>query len=254
MHDPILDHALLYRAGNGSCRSHLVDRAHVEAVAARRRLAGSGHSKGRSEYRSLDVMHRHGVSREERRHETVFDEPDHVRARARMYQCRPRYPDGVAAPIAFFDEDVRHQRVVNRLLSRHLARHELELAFFVAEEGAGVNVDAFASVFRAADCHQVAFFQLAPFPDPELVVVEHERCVHPRLARHAPRTLDANVGRKVRRREKVLGEQPRSVNANVSRKIRRREKVLGEHAVGRRGDEPGVRRSRQLRRIEIRVS
>src|ERR1700680_3532372 len=204
VHDPVPDHALLYCAGDGTRRSHLIDRAHVEAVTTGRRLAGSRHSKRGSEYRSLDVVHRHGVSREERRHETVLDEPDHVRPRARMNQRRPGHPDRVTTAIALFDENVRHQCVVDRLLARHLTRHELELALLVAEEGAGVNVDAFQSVFGAADGDHVAFLQLAPFPDPELVVVEYERRVHPGLARHAPRTFDANVGRKIRRRKKAF--------------------------------------------------
>ena len=58
----------------------------------------------------------------------LLDEPRHVGARARVHQRRPRDPDRVAAALALLDEQARHQRVVDRLLARDLARHELELA------------------------------------------------------------------------------------------------------------------------------
>jgi hypothetical protein len=135
-----------------------------------------------------------------------------------MDQRRSRNPDRIAAAITLFDEDVRHQRVIDRLLARHLTRHELELAFFVAKEGARVNVDALAPVLLASSGDHVALLQLSPFPDPEVIAVQHQRRIHPRLARHAPRALDAHV----------------------SRKIRRREKTFWQHAVRRRGDEPRV--------------
>ena len=91
---------------------------------------------------------------------------DHVVARARVHERRPGNPDRISAAIPFLDQNVRHQRVVDRLLARNLARHELEFAFLVAEEGAGMDVDAFAAVLGAADCDHVALLQLAPFLDP----------------------------------------------------------------------------------------
>src|SRR6267143_1097330 len=62
--------------------------------------------------------------------------------------------------------------------------------------------------------------------------VEHQRGVHPWLARHPPRAFDADVGGK----------------------IRGREKVFGQHSVGGRGNEGRVRSVGQLGQIEIGVS
>src|SRR5437660_5014446 len=114
-----------------------------------------------------------------------------------MDECRSRDPNGVPAAVALFDEDVRHQRIVDGLLARYLARHELELAFLVAKKRAGVDVNAFAAIFGAADCDHVALVQLATLPDPESVGIQYQRRVHPWLARHAPRALDSHVSGKI---------------------------------------------------------
>src|SRR5207253_6527936 len=83
---------------------------------------------------------------------------------------------------------------------------ELELAFLIAQERRRVYVNALAAVFLAADRDHIALFQTAAFSDPESVIVEDERGVHPRLARHQPRTTDLDVGREIRRGKEMLGQ------------------------------------------------
>src|SRR5438874_11993115 len=110
-----------------------------------------------------------------------------------MNERRTGDPDRIAAAVAFLNEDVGHQRVVDQLLARDLARHELELAFLVAEERSGVNVDSFAAVLSAADGDHVAFIQPAAVPDPESVSIEDERGIHPRLAWPPTASLDSDI-------------------------------------------------------------
>ena len=90
----------------------------------------------------------------------------------------------------------------------------------------------FAAVFGAAYSNLIAFSESASLANPQLVVVENEGRIHPRLARHPPGAVDPDVGRK----------------------IRGREEVFRQHAIGGRGDEPGVRRIRQLGSGEIWMS
>ena len=67
--------------------------------------------------------------------------------------------------------------------------------------------------------------------DPQRAVLrEHQHAVHPRLARHPPRALDADVGRKIGRREEAFGSTP-SAGAGTEARIRsaresRRRQVL----------------------------
>ncbi len=84
-----------------------------------------------------------------------------------------------------------------------------------------MDVDPLAPVFRLADRDLVALLHPAPFAHPQLAIRgEHERGVHPRLARQPPLPADAHV------RRQVGG----------------REEALGEHAVGRSGHEPRIGR------------
>src|SRR6266550_651379 len=85
-----------------------------------------------------------------------------------------------------------------------------------------MDVNAFGSILGAADSDHVALLQPPPFPDPEPVVVQHECGVHPGLAWHPPRTLDADVGRKIGGGEEILRQHA----------IRRRRNERGVGSVG----------------------
>jgi hypothetical protein len=174
-----------------------------------------------------------GVPGEQRTDEAVGDEPCHVRARPRVDERRSRHPYRIAAAVALVDQQARHLRVVDRLLARHLARHELELALgILAEERVAVHVDPLASILRVPDGDQVALVHAPALTHPERAIgIGNERRIHPRLARHPP----------------VAG------NADVGRQVRRREKPLGENSIGRSRDEPGVGSTRELGGAEIRV-
>src|SRR5437763_750391 len=85
------------------------------------------------------------------------------------------------AACALLDEQARHERVVDGLLARHFARHELELAVaaVVAEEARDVDVDALGAILIRAHGHGLTFFDSAAFAYPEVaVLVEHEHGVH----------------------------------------------------------------------------
>src|SRR5918911_892782 len=71
---------------------------------------------------------------------------------ARANERRPGHPHRVAAAVPLVDQDARHERVVDRLLARDLARHELELALRVGpEERLRVDVDPLTPVLGLAD-------------------------------------------------------------------------------------------------------
>ena len=60
VHDPVRDHAFATAPRSSPPRA-LVDRAHVEAVTARRGFPGARHPESRAEDRQLDVVHGHRV-------------------------------------------------------------------------------------------------------------------------------------------------------------------------------------------------
>ena len=65
---PLPDQARLDRRLDRARGAHLVDRAHVQAVTRRRRLAAVGHAERRAVDRRLDVVDRDGVARQHRLH------------------------------------------------------------------------------------------------------------------------------------------------------------------------------------------
>ena len=147
-----------------------------------------------------------------------------------MHERRPGHPHDVAAAVALIDEQSREVHVVDGLFSRHLARHELELAIVVATSCLGVHEDAFAPIFPLADRHEIADADAAHLADPQIAVAtQDERRIHARLAR----------------------ESPLPANADVGREVRRREEVLGQHAVGRRWDETRIGSGREARLAKI---
>src|SRR3954454_6764869 len=99
-----------------------------------RSFTGFGHAERRPENRCFDVVDRHGVSGEQCRYESILNEPHHVCACARVNEGWASHPDRVATAISLLEENVRHECVVDRLFTRDLARHELELALLLTEE------------------------------------------------------------------------------------------------------------------------
>ena len=151
-----------------------------------------------------------------------------------MYERRSRHPDRVAAALLLLDQHLRHVRVVDRLLSRHLARHERErLGIHAGGNQMRLHEDALAPVFLLADRHHVAALEPPSFADPQhAVAVEDEAGVHTRFARCAPRTVEANERRKVGRRKEPFGK-----NAVGRRGSKARVRCVGEFwlcKVGRR--------------------
>ena len=95
-----------------------------------------------------------------------------------------------------------------------------------------MHVNALAAVFLATDSDHIAFFQTAAFSDPEPVIVEDERGIHPRLARHQPRAFDLDV----------------------SRKIGRGKEILRQDAIRRRRDKLCLGSVLEIRRVEVRMA
>ena len=93
VHDAVLDDPLLHRRLDRARGAHLVDRAHVQPVAAAAwpRRSEVMPSVVRED-RRLDVVHADGVAGEQRADEAVGDEPGHVGARARVDERRARRP------------------------------------------------------------------------------------------------------------------------------------------------------------------
>ena len=106
-------------------------------------------------------------------------------ARARMDERRSRDPDRIAAALLLLDQHPRHVRVVDRLLARHLARHEGErVGIGAVRHQVRLHEDALAAVFLLADGHHVAALEAPSLAHPEVAVaIEHEAGVHARLAR-----------------------------------------------------------------------
>jgi hypothetical protein len=139
----------------------------------------------------------------------ILDEPDHVVARARVHERRPRDPDRIPAAVALVHEDLRHQRVVDRLLARDLADHELELAVApdLFHERGRVDVDPLPPVLRLADGDLISLPHAPPLTHPQHAIrSEHERRIHPWLTRQPPLPPDPHVGRQVGGREEALGK------------------------------------------------
>ncbi len=161
----------------------------------------------------------------------LADEPGHVVARARVHQRRARDPDGVAASVALRNEQAGHLRVVDRLLARDLAAHEVELAFGVTEERRRVHEDPLAAVFSGADGDHLAALYPPTLTRPDIAfLVQQQAGVHARLPRHLPLPAHLHVGRQV-----GAGEE-----------------VLREHSVGGRGRKLRVRRGLELGFGEVR--
>jgi hypothetical protein len=214
--DPRFDGALDRPGG-----AHLVDGTHVETVTADRGFSAPGHSERGPKDRCLDVVHGDRVAGQQRADESVPNEPHHVGARARMHERRPGHPDDVAAAIAFVDEERREMGVIDRLLARDLAGHELELAVVLARGGIDMDEDPFAPVLLFPDGDELAGTDASHLANPQdPVAIDHERRIHPRFAR----------------------QPPFAPNPNVGRQIRRGEEVFGEDTIGRRGHKSSVRR------------
>src|SRR5690606_12530255 len=90
---------------------------------------------------------------------------DHVTATAVQYRGT-EHPDDVAAATLLGLQQLRHAGVVDGLLAGDVRAHELELAARRAsatEEARGVDVDAFAAVFRVSDGDGHAGLHVAAF-------------------------------------------------------------------------------------------
>src|SRR5437868_14745725 len=136
-----------------------------------------------------------------------------------MHERWPRHPDGIAAALPLIDEELRHDRIVDRLFARDFRRHELELIAGVGADEVCLNEDPFSAVLRRADGDEIALTKAASLPHPERAVTIEDECrIHARLPRQAPFALYADVGRE----------------------IGRRKESVRQHAIRRRGDESSV--------------
>src|SRR5215204_2880970 len=98
-----------------------------------------------------------------------------------MHERGTCHPHDVAATLTLLDEQSREVHVVDRLLARDLARHELELAIVVPASRFGVYVDAFGSVLFLADGDEVPGADASHLANPEhAFAVDDEGRVHPR--------------------------------------------------------------------------
>src|SRR5665647_2060879 len=106
-----------------------------------------------------------------------------------MHERRSGDPHGIAAAIALLDQNARHHAVVDGLLARHIARHELELGHLVgiALGGRRVNVNPVRSVFGFANRDALALSYAAPLANPQLTGgVQQQSRVHSRLCCWTP--------------------------------------------------------------------
>ncbi len=157
---------------------------------------------------------------------------------ARARECTRAGPvthDRIPAPRALLDQQPCHDRILDRLLARHIARHEFELTGGIGrEEGGRVDVNPFTSVFRGPDRNALARLHSPPFPHPEHVGAVQDECrVHARLPRQTPTAGDADVGRQVGRREEAVRQHAisgcrneggvRGAGEARGREVRRRE-------------------------------
>src|SRR5205807_10248673 len=148
-----------------------------------------------------------------------------------MHERWPRHPAGIAAAFPLIDEELRHDRIVDRLFARDFRRHELEFIAGVSADEVRLNEDPFSAVLRRADGDEIALTKAASLLHPERAVTIEDECgIHARLARQAPLALDADVGRQ----------------------IGRRKESVRQHAIRRRGDESRVGGRGQLWAVEVR--
>ena len=157
-------------------------------------------------------------------------------ARARVHERRPRDPDRIAAALLLVDQHARHVRVVDRLLARHLARHEGERV------GVGAVRHRCASARRCLACRlpcrrrrrRSPFLRRRPSRTQSAPSRSSTMpAVHARLARREPLRPSSrtNVGRFVVEK-KPSGRTPSAGAGREPGVGEGRERRLGE--VGRR--------------------
>ena len=107
-----------------------------------------------------------------------------------MNERRSRHPDRISAAIALIDENLRHQRVVDRLFARNLARHEPEFVFvFLDWQNGRLHVDAFAAILRCFRPRSgLRASTRRPSLHPHFSVAVENRATHPCAARAASST------------------------------------------------------------------
>src|SRR5690606_36429798 len=151
---------------------------------------------------------------------------------AAVQHCRPDDPDDVSAAFLLLSQQLGHARVVDGLLARDLAAHELELATALraAEKTGRVDEDAFAAILGVADRDRLTLPDVTTLGDAQAIRVLHNGAVHARRARQSPLAVDLHV----------------------RRQVRRRKEVIGQYAIGGSRLEAGIGRVAQARLVEIR--
>src|SRR5690606_29109546 len=143
----------------------------VERVTAGDGTAGAIHAERRAEQCLFDVMHGDGVAAEERTDVAVLDEPGDDVTAAAVQHCRTDDPDDVSAAFPLLSQQLGHARVVDGLLARDLAAHELELATALraAEKTGRVDEDAFAAILGVADRDRLTFPDVTALGDAQAI-------------------------------------------------------------------------------------
>ena len=220
LHGP-LGHRLLDRPG----AADRVDGPHVQSVPALDAFARAGHPEGRAEDRGFEIVHRDRIAAQQRMTIAVFNEPDHVVARARVHERGSDHPEDPAAAHFFQAQQLRQDAVVHRPLARHFRRHKSEFVGTVgaAEKTLDMYEDPVGAILRRSDRDLVALAYAARLGDHQVVAARlHDHAVHARQA----------------------GTTPSARQLHVRRQIRGRKKTVGKNPVGRCGSESRVRRAR----------
>ena len=210
VHDSVGDDALRHRRLDRAGGPNPVDGPHVKAVAARGRLAGTGHAEGGTEDGGFDIVHRDGIADQHGVDVPVGNEPLEVGPGPRMHQGRSDDPDQVSAVPAFVFKPIGQLFVVDRTFPAHLGRHEPKLvgAGDPAKEPLAVHHDPLGSVFGQTDRHQLPsgdlprLDRLQPRPPP------HDHPIHPGPGRQDPIGPELHIRGQVGGREEVLRHDP----------------------------------------------
>ena len=166
LHGP-LGHRLLDRPG----AADRVDGPHVQSVPALDAFARAGHPEGRAEDRGFEIVHRDRIAAQQRMTIAVFNEPDHVVARARVYERGSDHPEDPAAAHFFQAQQLRQDAVVHRPLARHFRRHKSEFVGTVgaAEKTLDMYEDPVGAILRRSDRDLVALAYAARLGDHQVV-------------------------------------------------------------------------------------
>src|SRR6266511_400360 len=170
-------------------------------------FTGARHPQGRAEDRRLQIVDGDGVAPEEHVDVAVFDEPDHVLARAGVYQRGTDDPEDLATALLLGPKQLRQHAVVHRSLARHFRRHETEFVRTVgaAEKALDVNEDPFGAVFRRPHGDLVALSDAPRLGDHQVVTGRvHDHAVHPWQAWTTPAARQFPGGRQAGSRRKTV--------------------------------------------------